>query len=487
MRIFSIAAFFFILLAVGPVRAQDSLPSVEIDTSVLEELGTRSPDTHSEAPHLVPPVQALSRPTQPNLTKEGLSAPPQQAAAPVARAPEKAPPDLEFYPVKTVVKSETLDPGFDKTPEYEIMPQPEKTARAERKVRPEAVPSKEKPAEKDAVLTPMPAPQAAPSKKIKTIEKARTIAVAAVAPEKKQAAPLPGHKPVAAIEKRAQWIAALDKPKQAAKRIEAGAVRMTGKPSMPAVPAGTVISEKLPGSVSDPLAKLLVLPDREKLVKMVEDIAGRTLGVHKAAAAVPVPPKPPKLVRTQATPMSKEDATRVADITALASIEPSAGKQEYAGDLTENFDQVIEKKKIVEKATSEPVAQQAKTEDAKEITFKPRPPPELAFDSEYISLPFPEGISLIDDEIQSALQGRILPALKDNPGLRVQIQAFAAPRDSKPASARRLSLARALSVREWLLGQGIDAARMDVRALGMETDRNPADRVDMVFVDPARI
>ena len=45
-------------------------------------------------------------------------------------------------------------------------------------------------------------------------------------------------------------------------------------------------------------------------------------------------------------------------------------------------------------------------------------------------------------------------------------------------------LSRALTIRSYLLDKGVRAHRMDVRALGAKTDREPQDRVDLVFLDP---
>ena len=78
----------------------------------------------------------------------------------------------------------------------------------------------------------------------------------------------------------------------------------------------------------------------------------------------------------------------------------------------------------------------------------------------------------------------ILPALNENDRLRLQIQCFANPPDSSVSSARRLSLARGLAIRSWLIDRGIAAGRMDIRALGSETEKTPVDRADLVFFDP---
>ncbi|PJI39069.1 OmpA family protein [Ferrovibrio sp.] len=66
---------------------------------------------------------------------------------------------------------------------------------------------------------------------------------------------------------------------------------------------------------------------------------------------------------------------------------------------------------------------------------------------------------------------------------RLQIRAYAASTVSDGGSgARRLSLTRALAVRQHLIDKGIRSTRIDVRALGAPTDGSAADRVEIAPV-----
>jgi outer membrane protein OmpA-like peptidoglycan-associated protein len=105
-------------------------------------------------------------------------------------------------------------------------------------------------------------------------------------------------------------------------------------------------------------------------------------------------------------------------------------------------------------------------------------------ESAYISVPFMPGDESATPEILGKIDAEVLPILAKNPNWRIQIQAFSSPDNEVRSSARRMALSRALSVREYLIQKGIEAPRLDVRALGMETDRNPLDRIDFVFFDP---
>ena len=62
---------------------------------------------------------------------------------------------------------------------------------------------------------------------------------------------------------------------------------------------------------------------------------------------------------------------------------------------------------------------------------------------------------------------------------RIQIQAYGGAKGDKSTDARRLSLKRALSIRQVLIDDGVPADRIDVRAMGGADDGGPADRVDV--------
>lgn len=88
------------------------------------------------------------------------------------------------------------------------------------------------------------------------------------------------------------------------------------------------------------------------------------------------------------------------------------------------------------------------------------------------------------DPAQSAL-GAIkflasdLNAAMSTPNARVELQAFGGAKGDKGSDARRLSLKRALSIRQVLIDDGVSADRIDVRAMGGVDDTGPADRVDV--------
>jgi len=72
-----------------------------------------------------------------------------------------------------------------------------------------------------------------------------------------------------------------------------------------------------------------------------------------------------------------------------------------------------------------------------------------------------------------------LNAAMNSASARIQIQAYGGNRGDKGSDARRLSLKRALAVRQVLIDDGVPAERIDVRAMGGVDDKGPADRVDV--------
>jgi outer membrane protein OmpA-like peptidoglycan-associated protein len=65
------------------------------------------------------------------------------------------------------------------------------------------------------------------------------------------------------------------------------------------------------------------------------------------------------------------------------------------------------------------------------------------------------------------------------PNARVELQAFGGAKGDKGSDARRLSLKRALAIRQVLIDDGVSPDRIDVRAMGGADDSGPADRVDV--------
>jgi len=73
----------------------------------------------------------------------------------------------------------------------------------------------------------------------------------------------------------------------------------------------------------------------------------------------------------------------------------------------------------------------------------------------------------------------LIKELKADQSIRLQLKGYAGSAEGSPSQARRVSLFRALSVRKYLIKQGIRSTRMDIRALGSKVKKGKPDRVDI--------
>jgi outer membrane protein OmpA-like peptidoglycan-associated protein len=103
----------------------------------------------------------------------------------------------------------------------------------------------------------------------------------------------------------------------------------------------------------------------------------------------------------------------------------------------------------------------------------------------------PENIVMIEfpgNETDLTSSGRnqlknLSEQLRSREQLRLQLLAYADDDTLSPSKARRMSLSRALSVRSYLIENGIKTSRIDVRALGNKVTGSPRDRVDIKIVE----
>ncbi len=100
-----------------------------------------------------------------------------------------------------------------------------------------------------------------------------------------------------------------------------------------------------------------------------------------------------------------------------------------------------------------------------------------------IHINFPPGTAEPSADVAAALQslaGDITNELQTK-SARLLLQAFAGTPGDKSSEARRLSLKRALAVRQLLIDSGVPSDKIDVRAMGGITDGGKPDRVDVML------
>lgn len=95
---------------------------------------------------------------------------------------------------------------------------------------------------------------------------------------------------------------------------------------------------------------------------------------------------------------------------------------------------------------------------------------------------FASGATELQGDASSVLNG-LAQKLKAAPADRVSLVAYASGDADQAIEARRVSLARAVAVRAYLIQHGVASTQIDVRALGNRvTDGGSADRVDLVTI-----
>jgi outer membrane protein OmpA-like peptidoglycan-associated protein len=82
-----------------------------------------------------------------------------------------------------------------------------------------------------------------------------------------------------------------------------------------------------------------------------------------------------------------------------------------------------------------------------------------------------DGLKLLAGDLNTALQSG---------ATRIQLQAFGGNPGDKGSDARRLSLKRALAIRQVLIDNGVPSGKIDIRAMGGIDDKGNADRVDVL-------
>lgn len=83
-----------------------------------------------------------------------------------------------------------------------------------------------------------------------------------------------------------------------------------------------------------------------------------------------------------------------------------------------------------------------------------------------------DGLKLLAGDLNSALQSG---------ATRIQLEAYGGAPGDKGSDARRLSLKRALAIRQVLIDNGVPSGKIDVRAMGGVDDHGNADRVDVLL------
>lgn len=158
---------------------------------------------------------------------------------------------------------------------------------------------------------------------------------------------------------------------------------------------------------------------------------------------------------------------------ALADIQPKAGQ--HMKDI-----EVLAAVPTLSKASVAERSGNREAEDTGEVESKSRL---LDRGGNKWSLSYAYGEVNASEPVLSALTDRLNRALAQSDVSRVEIRAYALSNGDGVTEARRLSLNRALKIRESLIANDIPPYRIDIKALGEQSPDGPVDRADIVIVE----
>jgi outer membrane protein OmpA-like peptidoglycan-associated protein len=96
-----------------------------------------------------------------------------------------------------------------------------------------------------------------------------------------------------------------------------------------------------------------------------------------------------------------------------------------------------------------------------------------------IRIVFPTELNEVPAEANAALDDLAAQMVADD-SMRIQIMCYSSGTEDTESKARRKSLQRCINIRQYLFKKDVRTTRMDVRALGLKSEGQPADRVDIV-------
>jgi len=110
---------------------------------------------------------------------------------------------------------------------------------------------------------------------------------------------------------------------------------------------------------------------------------------------------------------------------------------------------------------------------------KPIPGARLALEPEISTIGFSSGSDQLDKDSVAVLE-KLAVIMRSHSDSRITLVAYASTSiDRAPREARRLSLNRALAIRDFLVAKGIPSGRVDVRPMGANVPSGDMDRVDI--------
>ena len=239
-------------------------------------------------------------------------------------------------------------------------------------------------------------------------------------------------------------------------------------PTTPAPASSTTASARTTPEPAATAAELQPIPPAPQPPPAIEPTApsSETAGTGPASGTTQ---------QAEARGTAASNPEPAASATAQAGAEAAGETAAAAGQETAAQSETTAQSETIPAAEPQPAQEQRAA-----LPPEPEPEAETALAPDLLArIVFTEGRDEVATDGSAALNA-LAESLRADESQRIQLLAYAAGDSNQVNQARRLSLSRALAVRQFLIGQGVRSTRMDVRALGNNIPDGPPNRVDVV-------
>jgi hypothetical protein len=254
-----------------------------------------------------------------------------------------------------------------------------------------------------------------------------------------------------------------------------------GRPTVPIQLKRPGSSDQQYGETADSQVAAVTSPDEPEQVPDAVPMLEPTPPAPSPAADGEASPAAPS-VETPAPPAEAEAATQEPP----APEEPAAQQEQPAEEPAQQAAQEPPAEAVPAPSETPPSEGEAAETPEEQPTEEAEAPPEP--DNTQPAAPIPQGgirivfpteFNDVPVEANSALDDLAAQMVADE-SMRIEIKCYASGTADTESKARRKSLQRCINIRQYLFKKDVRTTRMDVRALGLKSEGQPADRVDIV-------
>jgi outer membrane protein OmpA-like peptidoglycan-associated protein len=232
----------------------------------------------------------------------------------------------------------------------------------------------------------------------------------------------------------------------------------------------------------------IATPSRLPVLPELTDMTNIGAVSKSGSPELPVIPSGSGALNTQdSSPVAPNLPTALPELADISPTTTASGKENKVVAPEIKMPEVPVEKTTPPKAASEKVVAEEKTPKAKESSPPKESGSPQSVESQSVESQSAESLSIkfleSETELPIAVQGdlkKVAENLKKNPAKRLTITGYASSTDEVGSEARLVSLTRALEIRTFLVDNGIDKTRINVKAMGNKgAGSGSADRVDL--------